>query len=128
MKLDNMKTYKKLKELIVEDNNSDDDLDRAEERMMADVSEFIPRALAAGGSSPTAGAKIFSPVKSKEIPAASNDVLDSASANAENEKLKAQIDQLTGDLERLRSVHRALHNNHSQLKKKMSKATKDTKQ
>ena len=108
--------------------NSDDDLERAEERMMADVSEFIPRALAAGGSSPAAGAQIFPVVKSKATHATSEDVLDSASANAENEKLKAQIDQLTGDLERLRSVHRALHNNHSQLKKKMSKATKDTKQ
>lgn len=94
-----------------------DDLKRGEERLMNEADQLIPRSLAAGGSSQNAGiAALENPAGAAAGPGAGPGAL---ALRAENNKLKNALEQLTGDLDRLRGVHRALHNSHLQLKKQL---------
>ena len=84
-------------------------------KILLEIGSIIPRALAAGGSAQTAGDEALQIHNSNSRSV--NENIDTE----DNALLKEEVDKLRGELDRLQSVHRALHNNHNKLKGKMKK-------
>lgn len=99
---------------------NDNEVEIEMKKILGDLNKIIPRALAAGGSAQTAGDEAVQ----GHLNQMENDLNGNSGSNnnrgnmGENILLKQQIEKLTGDLDRLKSVHRALHNNHNKLKAK----------
>ena len=87
----------------------------AMKKILLEIGSIIPRALAAGGSAQTAGDEALQIHNSNSRSV--NENIDTE----DNALLKEEVDKLRGELDRLQSVHRALHNNHNKLKGKMKK-------
>ena len=102
---------------------NDNDIDIEMKKILGDLNKIVPRALAAGGSAQTAGDEAVRLNLDKMNNNNNNNGGISNRGNSrtnmsENIMLKQQVEKLTGELDRLQSLHRALHSNHNKLKAK----------
>lgn len=95
--------------------NDDAKLNVEMKKMLLEIGSIIPRALAAGGSAQTAGEEAMQSHTNNSRGDGTN--IDAS----DNALLKQEVESLKGELDRLQSVHRALHNNHNMLKQKIKK-------
>ena len=102
---------------------NDNDIDIEMKKILGDLNKIVPRALAAGGSAQTAGDEavrlnLDNMNNNNNNNGGFSNRGNSRSNMSENIMLKQQVEKLTGELDRLQSLHRALHSNHNKLKAK----------
>ena len=101
---------------------NDNGIDIEMKKILGDLNKIVPRALAAGGSAQTAGDEAvrlnLDKMNNNDNNGGISNRGNSRANMSENIMLKQQVEKLTGELDRLQSLHRALHSNHNKLKAK----------